>query len=185
MNKLGLYKKTENVIFEGDTDRLYLAKANELNQMFECNFPLFTTTTSLKLSRFCVAMASLLVNTDESFENIIVTKEIVDYVYKWIIDLYDNNIFKLRGIQRKNIAVITPLTTSEIKDIQPLYSKNSTLFEFFRTPTTTSRNNLRSISGLDADKFNYLFNSLVKLKLLRLSGETVFPTQRFRLAMSK
>lgn len=177
-------RKPENVIFEGDTDSYIWQKANELNQMFECNFPLFTTTTSLKLSRFCVAMASLLVNTDESFENIIVTKEIVDYVYKWIIDLYDNNIFKLREYKEEYSSYNT-LDDSEIKDIQPLYSKNSTLFEFLEHQQATSRNNLRSISGLDADKFNYLFNSLVKLKLLRLSGETVFPTQRFRLAMEK
>ena len=183
-------RKPENIIFENDTDSYIWQKASRdlnqgvVNKIFECNFPLFTTTTSLKLSRFCVALASLLVNTDESFENIIVTKEIVDYVVSWIINLYDNDIFKLKEYKEEYDSYNT-LNDDEVRKIQPLYSKNSTMFEFLEHQQATSRNNLRSISGLDVDKFNYLFNSLVKLKLLRLSGETVFPTQRFRLAMAK
>lgn len=177
-------RKIDDVVFEDDVKSYIWEKAEELNKMFECNFPLFTTTSSLKLARFCVAMASLVNNTNETYEKVIVSKEVVDITYNFLVSVYDNPVFKLKEYKSEydsynNINVV------EIKDIQSLYNRNSTMFDFLSNQATTSRGNLRSISGLDGDAFNPIFNKLVKHKIIRLSGEKVFITEKFRLAMEK
>jgi len=175
-------RKPEDVVFENGVDSYIWEKAEELNKMFECNFPLFGTTTSLKLARFSVAMASLLVNTDDTFTKVIVSKEIVNEVYRFLISIYDNEVFKLKEYREEYDSYNT-ITDMEIAEFQRLYGRHTTLFDFIGHQSNTSRNNLRSISGLDGDKFNPVFNALVRLKLIRISGENVFPTQKFRLAM--
>ena len=175
-------RKPENVIISDDVASYIWECSEKLNELFECNFPLFGTTTSIKLARFSVAMATLLVSTDETFENVIVTREIVDEVVSYLKSIYDNDVFKLREY-KEEYESYNSISAVEVAEVQRLYGRHSTLFDFISHQSATSRNNLRSISGLDGDKFNPVFNALVKLKLLRISGDNVFPTNKFRIAM--
>jgi hypothetical protein len=177
-------RKPEDVIISEEVKSYIWEKAEGLNKLFECNFPLFGTTTSLKLARFSVAMASLIVNTDETYEKVIVTEDIVDEAYKFLVDIYDNDIFKLREY-KKEYDSYSKLSKKEEKEMQDLYSKNSTLFEWINNTSAASRNDLRTISGLDGDSFNPLFNRMVALKLVRISGTKIFPTPKFRIGMRR
>lgn len=179
-----VYTRTkENVKFEEGVESYIWEKAEELNQIFESNFPLFGTTTSLKLARLSVALASLLTNTD-NYQDIIVTKEMVDYMKDYLISIYDNDVFKLKEYKEEYDSYST-ITDEECDKISDIYGRNVTMFEFLAHQSDTSRSNLRSVSGLDGDKFNPVFNNLVRYKLIRLNGETVFPTPKFRLAMER
>jgi 5S rRNA maturation endonuclease (ribonuclease M5) len=176
-------RKVQDVVFKGDTKSYIWEKAMELNGMFESNFPLFsTTTTDKKLARFSVAMAALLVSTDATYEKVIVTKEIVDYVVQYLTNIYDNNAFKLKEYKQEfdSYNLITP---SELNELQRLYPHNSTLLDFLNNQSSTSRTNLMTISGLERDDFTKLFNVMVRTRLVRLQGETVFPTEKLRLGM--
>lgn len=175
-------RKPEHVIFADGSDSYIWEKADELNQLFESNFPLFTTTTPLKLARFSVAMASLLMSTDENYLKVIVTKDIVDEVVTYLKRIYDNEVFKLREYKEEYDSY-TMLSKMEENEFQQLYNKHSTLFEFLSHQSTTSRKNLQVVSGLDGDLFGKVFNKLVKFKFIRLAGETVHPTPKYRLAM--
>lgn len=175
-------RKPEDVRFETGVESYIWEKAEKLNELFECNFPLFGTTTSQKLARFSVAMAALLVNTDETMEKIIVSKSIVDEVFDFLVSIYDNEVFKLREYKEEYDSY-SKTNKKELKEIQEIYSKNSTLFEWINNSSSASRNDLRTISGLDGDSFNPLFNRMVALKLVRISGTKVFPTPKFRLSM--
>lgn len=177
-------RRPEDVIFEEDVASYIWEKANELNKMFLTNFPIFGTTTSLKLARFSVAMSSLIVNTDDTMEKVIVSKEIVDYAYRFIISLYDNETFKLKEYKEEYDSY-SKINQNEIEETQKLYDRNSTMFLFLENQSSTSRNNLKSVSGIETDNFNALFNALVRLKLIRISGDNVYPTQKFRLGMKK
>ena len=90
----------------------------------------------------------------------------------------------LENIKKKYDSYNT-LQKEEVKEIQELYSKNSTLFEWINNSSSASRNDLRTISGMDGDSFNPLFNRMVSLKLVRISGTKVFPTSKFRVGMRK
>ena len=176
-------RKPEDVIFAEGSDSYIWEKAEELNNLFESNFPLFTTTTPLKLARFSVAMAGLIVSTSDDYSKVRVTKGIVDEVVEFLKHIYDNDTFKLHEY-KKEYDSYTSISDDEQKELQKLYDKNSTMFEFLAHQSTTSRKNLQVVSGIENDAFGKIFNKLVKHKFVRLSGETVHPTPKFRLAMA-
>jgi hypothetical protein len=177
-------RKPEDVVFAEGSDSYIWEKAEELNKVFESNFPLFGTTTPLKLARFSVALASLIVNTDETFEKVVVTKEIVDFIINYLKRIYDNTIFKLKDYKIEFESYNT-LQDGDLDELEKLWSRNATLLDFLANQSSTSRNNLRVISGLETDDFAKIFNIMTKLKMIRLHGENVYPTEKFRLGMSK
>lgn len=169
----------DNVKFADGVESYIWEKAEELNKLFECNFPLFGTTTSKKLARFCVALASLLMNVDDSFENIIVTKDIVDFMSDYLVKIYTSPVFKLREYAL-DYRAYSEYNDNDIKSLQDLYAHNSTFIDFIGTQNRTTRGNLLSISGLDGTKFSPLFNKMVAFKFIRLNGDNVYPTNKFR-----
>ena len=169
----------ENVIFAEGVESYIWEKAEELNKMFECNFPLFATTTSKKLARFCVALASLIMSVDESFENIIVNKDVVDFIVSYLIKIYTSPVFKL-DVYAKEYRSYSEYTDEDIKNLQSIYSNNSTFIDFLSTQSRTSRSNLLSISGIESNKFSILFNKMVHYKFIRINTDNVYPTDKFR-----
>lgn len=169
----------DNVKFADGVESYIWEKAEELNKLFECNFPLFGTTTSKKLARFCVALASLLMNVDDSYENIIVTRDIVDFMSDYLIKIYTSPVFKLRDYAI-DYRAYSEYNDNDIKALQDLYSHNSTFIDFIGTQNRTTRSNLLSISGLDGSKFSPIFNKMVACKFIRINGDNVYPTNKFR-----
>lgn len=169
----------DDVQFAEGVESYIWDKSEELNDLFECNFPLFGTTTSKKLARFCVALASLIMNVDESYENIIVTKEIVDFMVDYLKEIYTSPVFKLREYAL-DYRAYSDYTDKDIKNLQDLYSNNSTFIDFISTQNRTTRSNLLSISGLESSKFSPLFNKMVACKFIRLNNDNVYPTNKFR-----
>ena len=176
-------RQINNVIFAEGVESYIWEQAEKMNEKFECNFPLFGTTTSKKLARFSVALASLLVNVDETYENIIVTKEIVDYMVSYLESIYDDGTFKLKAYadEYKEYSICSD---KDIKDLQELYARNATLFNFLNGQSKTTRANLSSVSGLESGKFCPIFNKLVARKFIRLSMDNVYPTDKFRKAFN-
>lgn len=177
-------RKPEDVIFSDDSDSYIWEKASELNKLFESNFPLFGVTTSQKLARFSVALASLIVSTDESFTKVVVTPEIVDYVVDYMVSIYDNQVFKLKEY-KEDYESYTKCSTQDVSYLQAIYPNNSTLFGFLEGTSGTSRANLRAVSGLEGDDFSKIFNALVQWKFVRINGETVYPTNKLRQGLSR
>lgn len=177
-------RKVENVVFAEGVEAYIWDKAEELNDLFECNFPLFGTTTSKKLARFCVALASLIVNVDSSYENIIVTREIVDYMTEYLKSIYDTPVFKLKDYANEYKSY-SECSDADVDALQKLYVNNSTLLDFLSNQSNTSRSNLATVAGLENNKFYMVFNRLVALKMIRLNRDNVYPTDKFRKAFSK
>ena len=173
-----------NVIFEDDVKSYIWEKADALNKIFECNFPLFGVTTSKKLARFCVALASLILNVDETYENIIVTKDIVDYMVDYLVSLYDNNVFRLKEYADEYKSY-SECTDKDIETLQTMYSKNATLFKYINGTSKTTRGNLMSVSGLEGSKFGAIFNKLISDKFIRINSDYIYPTDKFRKAFVK
>lgn len=172
-------RNASNVVFEEGVESFIWEQGEELNKLFECNFPVFGTTTSLKLARFSVALSSLLVNTDQSYEKVIVTKEIVEYVVKFLRENYTSQQFRLDDYKEEYDAYHT-ITDADVKEFQKLYNANSVLFDYLSKESETSRANISAVSGLDRDAFAPVFNKLVSAKFLRMNRDTIFPTEKFR-----
>lgn len=169
----------DNVKFAEGVESYIWDKSEELNKLFECNFPLFGTTTSKKLARFCVALSSLIMDVDETYENIIVNKDVVDFMVDYLIKIYTSPVFKLREYAL-DYRSYSDFDDKDIKNLQDLYTNNSTFIDFISTQNRTTRSNLLSISGLESNKFSPLFNKMVAYKFIRLNNDNVYPTNKFR-----
>lgn len=177
-------RKAENVIFDDGVEAYIWEKAEELNKDFESNFPLFGTKAPLKLARFSVALASLIMNTDESMQNILVTKDIVDFIMSYFYEIYDNSLFKLKDY-KKEYDSYNLYTKEDVEELQNLYPKNSNILDYLEKTSTTSLENLRANSGYDSKEFNALYTKLAHMKFVRSLGRTIVPTGKFRAAMKK
>lgn len=171
-------RQPENVLFEDGVQEYIWEKAEIMNSLFESNVPIFGTTTSKKLARFSVAMASLLMNTDD-FENLTVTKEIVDFVCDWLTEVYSSPYFLLDKVRAEYVE-FTEFNASELLELQDLYSANVAMFEHLATSSKTNKGNLQSVSGHATDTFSVVFNSISELKLVRLDSYNIYPTEKFR-----
>lgn len=169
----------QNVKYEEGVETYIWERGEELNHMFECNFPLFGTTTSKKLARYVVALASLLVNVDETYQNIIVTKEMVDYMVESLKRLYTAPHFRLNDYKEEYDSYHT-YSKEDVAEFQRLYNANSVLFDYLSKQSDTSRANIMAVSGLERDTFGPVFNKLVSHKFLRMNRDTIFPTEKFR-----
>ena len=177
-------RKPENVVFPEGIQAYIWEKAEELNKIFECNFPLFGTTTAKKLARFSVALASLIVSVDSSYENIVVTKEIVDYMCGYLTKIYSSKDFKL-DVYAREFREYNNCTDCDIRELQSIYASNATMLDFLNSQSKTSRSNLASVSGIDMAKFSVVFNKLVACKFVRLSMDNIYPTDKFRKAINE
>ena len=177
-------RKAEDVVFEEDVQSYIWEQADYLNSLFECNFPMFGTTTDKKLARFCVAMASLIVNTDETYEQVIVTKDIVDYVVKFLIKSYTSPQFRLDKYKQEydsyNIS-----TADDVRILSKLYANNAVVVDTLSKTSRISRNSLKMASGLDGDRFNPMFNLLIRQKLIKMDRDYLIPTNKFRVSYGK
>lgn len=172
-------RKVDDVVFEKGVESYIWEKAEYLNGIFECHIPIFDVTTNKKLARFCVALASLIMNTDEEYQKVIVTKEVVDYMTSFLEENYRSHFFKLDKV-REEWASYSTYTSADVKEVEALYPNNSTLFEFLANQSRTTRTNLQAVSGRDRDDFGLIFNKLVQLRLIRLNLESAYPTEKFR-----
>lgn len=172
-------RKVEDVVFGSGVESYIWKQAEYLNSKFECNVPIFGTTSSKKLARFAVALASLLVNTDETYNKVIVTKEIVDYVVRFLEVNYSSHQFKLDKVKQEWDS-FNNYTEKEVKVLEEMYPSNTTMIEFLANQSRTTRANLQAISGKDRDGFSVVFNQLVQYRLVRIDMESVYPTEKFR-----
>lgn len=176
-------RKKENIILTNEVKSYIWEKSQELNELYECNFPLFGVTTPKKLVKFSVALATLLVNTDETLKNIIVTKEIVDYIVELFKKIYSSKLFKL-DFYTKEYRSYNNCNDEDINKLSLFYNNNATLLEFLSSVSKTTRGNLNSISGLNMEKFNNIFNKLISDKFIKLNGDYIYPTTKFRKAFN-
>lgn len=169
----------ENLLFDEGVQSYIWEKAEYLNSLFETNVPIFGTTTSKKLARFSVAMASLLTSTDDSYENIIVKKEHVDYIVKWLTSIYTSDNFRLDKVKKEyeGYSVYTP---DEMMELQDLYNQNATILDHLGSVSDSTRYNLQMLSGIKGEEFTIIFNALVKMKAVKVTKTTVLPSEKFR-----
>lgn len=174
----------EQVIIDEQVGRHIIAKANELNEKYDCHIKIFGTEAWKKLSRLAIAVAGYVVSTDETYTNIIVTKEHVDYAYEMYIALYDNPTFRLKEYVENERKYIT-IDEAGVTVLQQMYIKIPSLLQILEQESRISRMSLTTVVGLDANTFNGFMSTLIRTNMVKLHDGDVLPTERFRLGMAQ
>lgn len=174
----------EQIIIEKEVGLYILEVANALNYNYSCHIKIFGTEAWKKLTRLAVAIAGYIVSTDDSYENIIVTKEIVDYAYAFFVELYDNSTFKLKEYA-DNERKYTTVDKDAIDSLQNFYMKHASIVRTLEQYASTTKSILGSGSGLNSDDLSKALNILSTKYFIRFHGNEIIPTERFRLALAR
>ena len=174
----------EQIIISPEVGNYIIQRSNELNKAYDCHIKIFGTECWKKLSRLAIAIAGYTVSTDETFCNIIVTKEHVDYAYNMFIELYDNSVFRLKEYV-ENERKYNRIDDAGVKLLQELYIKIPQLLIMLEQESKPSRNTLMAAVGLDANAYNGFMSQVIRGSFIKLNGMDIIPTERFRLGMAK
>lgn len=177
-------RRPEQVIISPDVGKYIIECANNLNNAYDCHIKIFGTEAWKKLSRLSIAVAGYIVSTDETFQNIAVTKECVDYAVSVFIKLYDNPVFRLKEYVT-NERKYNTIDADGVHLLQQLYIKTPQLLLMLEQEARPSRNTLVSAVGLDANTYNGLMSQLIRGNFVKLVASDVLPTERFRLGMAQ
>ena len=176
-------RSSEQVVFSEDTRRYILETANELNRIYGSHIKIFGTEAWKKLARLSVAIAGYCVSSDESFENIVVLPEHVDYAKQFFIELYDNPTFKLKEYvehERK----YSEIDADGIELLQDLFIKSPTMLLHLELASSTTKNTLQAVTGMTNEEYNGIMNQLVIGLFVTFGKYEIMPTERFRKGMA-
>jgi hypothetical protein len=175
-------RKPEQIIFSREVYQHIIKHSNRLKKTYNSYIKIFGTEAWKKIARLAIAIAGYVVSTDETFEKIIVKEEHVDYAVKFMVDLYDNPVFRFKEFveEEKRYKEIDDIG---IQNLQSLYNMNPTLIMELERTSETSRNNLASLSGMDNNQFSKFVNNLVANRFIQFHGHGIYPTERFRRGM--
>jgi hypothetical protein len=174
----------EQVILSSEVSHYIIEKSNELNKQYDSHIKIFGTEAWKKLARLAIAVAGYTVSTDETFENIVVTKECVDFATQFFIELYDNSTFKLREYVEHERR-FSEIDEDGVKLLQEIYMKQPSLVLQLEQCATTNKNMLSAATGLTNDELNKMLMLLTKGLFIRYQTHDIVPTERFRLGMTQ
>lgn len=177
-------RTTEQVKISREVIQYIVSQCNELNKDYDSHIKIFGTEAWKKISRLAIAVAGYTVSTDETYENIIVTKECVDFAVKFYRGIYDNDTFKLKQYVDRERA-FTQIDEAGVERLQELYISNTALMDQLEQASICSRNELMAATGLSQDDFNKTINNMVKGMFVRFQGQSIIPTERFRKGMAR
>jgi adenylate kinase family enzyme len=159
-------------------------RSNEINKELEGHIKIFGTEAWKKITRLSVAIAGYLASSDESFENIVVTKDHVDFAIEYMLELYDNQTFKLKEYIHYE-KQYTEIDEEGQQLLQNLYDKFPMLIIQLEQHSEANKNVLTGATGYTADELNKALNALAKGLFIKFSNYNVIPTERFRLGLAK
>jgi hypothetical protein len=177
-------RKPNQIIFSKEVYRHIVEISNQIKTKYDSYLKIFGTETWKKIARLAIAIAGYVVSTDETYENIVIKKEHVDYAADFLVSLYDNPVFRFKEYVEEERSM-REIDDEGVKKLQNFYKVNPTLILHLENSSETSRNNMSSISGMPTDEFTRYINGMVANKFITFQGFSIHPTERFRKGMRK
>jgi 5S rRNA maturation endonuclease (ribonuclease M5) len=179
-----VWSRTEDQIIISDEVQEFIVKcAEELNKDFNTHIKLFGPEAWKKLTRTAIATAGMVCSMSEDGENLIVEKSHVQWAHKFLIDCYDNDLFKLREYVDMQRSLVV-CDDAAVFALQGLYNSHAIMLNHLEMITDVGPRELQMMSGLDQKDFTKVTNQLMRYKFIEY-GNRISPTQRFRTAMTR
>lgn len=175
-------RKTEQVELERPVAQYIVDESIKLNALYDSQIKLFGAEAWKKVSRISIAVAGMVVSTDENFERIVVKNEHVDFAVKFLKDIYDNKLFSLKEYV-DNERSYSVCRTEDVHTLQEIYTNHSGMLEQIAISTEVTQRQLQLVSGLETKEFGAIVATLTGSKFIVWRGEKMAPTDKFRKAM--
>lgn len=174
----------EQVILSPEVINYIISRANDVNEKYDCHIKIFGTEAWKKIARLAIAVAGYTCSTDSTYENIVVTKDCVDYAVDFLTSLYDNPTFKLKEYVEHE-RQYSQIDDNGVKLLQDIYMKAPSLVLQLEQSAATNRNMLAAATGMTNDELNKMLMLLTRGLFIRYKIHDIMPTERFRLGMTK
>jgi len=172
----------ERIKWDIGVEQYIVVKSKELNDRFNTDIALLGTEAWKKIARLSVALATRLISTDNSFENVIVKKEHVDWVINFILRAYISEVFRLdQYIKAKRMYTAYDIH-AEIA-FKGIIAQYPTVVKVLSENNELSQYQLSAISGLDKQEFNKLIANLTSNYFIQFTTDKIRPSFRFRKAL--
>lgn len=177
-------RQAHQIIITSNIYEYVIKHANELNKTFDSHIKIFGTEAWLKIIRLATAIAGYVCSTDDTYQNIVVQKEHVDYAVNLLLSLYDNSTFRFRNYVEEE-RQYRNIDNNGIEQLEKTWRTYSVILKHLENQATTNQKNLQAVAGLETTTYNIIISTLVKNKFIRFSGYDIIPTERFRKGMEK
>lgn len=175
-------RRADQVVFDEGIEELIVDRATLLNQKYKLSLKLFGPEAWKKIARLSVAVAARLFSCDETGEKIVVKKDHVDFACRFMVDCYDNKVFRIKQVvekerqQNETDENVNKIVATLIRQFPQV------LRHLYETPDTSNRN-LQAVAGLEKNQYEQLMSKLYLYHLIEMQRDRVVPTQRFRKAV--
>lgn len=174
----------EQIIFSDSVKNHIIEEANKLNREFECHIKIFGTECWKKICRLAIAIAGYCVSTDDTYEHIVVGITHVNAAVKFLRQIYDNSVFKLKEyVQHEKLFSTTD--EEAVTLLQDIWNKSTGVVQQLEQYASVTKNMLAATTGLSTEELNRTLNRLTKGLFIRVSNFEISPTERFRLTLTQ
>jgi hypothetical protein len=177
-------RNPNNIIIREPVGRYIVEQANAMNQLYDSHIKIFGTEAWKKIARLAVTVAGYVVSTDDSFENIIVEPEHVDYAVAFLRKIYDNPTFRLKEYVEHERKYAT-IDDDGVALLQDVFIKCPALLYHLEQVDRTTKNTLQAATGMTNEQYNAQINRLVAGMFVTFNKYDIIPTERFRLGMAR
>ena len=171
-------RRPENIKFTQEATSAILNYAEKMGKKYSSRIPLVEPADQrLKLARLAVSVAACMFSTDESGEDVIIKPEHVEFVYEYLVSVYDSRALgydrfsadefensdttDAAMLRLRNGFISIPFVSHEIPEIiRALYQ-----LPYF------NRNTLEDATGLDRDELKNLMQFLISSSIIERAGQ--------------
>ena len=172
-------RTADNVRFMDRSDVMIRDLSQKLNKDYPIHIKLFGTECWKKLARLAIAAAAYTVSTDETYENILVTPEHVQWAYDFLIKIYDNDTFKLKAVVEEYKSKSTPCDL-DTRKLQELYIKYKQTLDKLYSQSKMDKKTFKELAGIDDKTFAPLIRTLIARDFVNSDRDMMYVTMKFK-----
>lgn len=178
-------RQKHNIIW-ADGVESYIAKAGEkLSKRFNTMSNIYGTEAHIKIARLSLALACFTLSTDASLENIVVTKEHVDYMVQYLIKIYESPLFRwdLTVVNQKEKSTISDMDRVVMREVYTSNNGEMLLATLNSLPSSgIRRNELQTVCGMGSQESEYsiLISQLYNNHFIEINGAVIVLTNKFK-----
>lgn len=177
-------RKWHQIDYAPGVKQLLLDKQKYLQGKYKSAYNFIGVEGWQKVLRMAVAVATMCVSTDETYERVIVEKEHVEWVGNFIDNEYGSKVFRLHTVAEEERSYQT-VDKAGLECLKGIQATAPILLEELRRQSQVSTQTLKTLSGLDNDAYSKQINLLAKFRMVTFEGNYITPSLRFRDSMEQ
>lgn len=171
----------DQVKFDNYVEQYIEHMAIELNKDYGSAVKIIGIEGVKKIARIATSIAACCFSTTDDCETIVVKKEHVDWVKAFLIQCYDNDIFRLRQFvtQERKFSTTNDAVNLQVAGIAKQYPM---IIKLLLEQHDCPHYNLQAASGMDRQDYNQLVARMFESGLVQPTPKGITATRRLRLA---